>query len=446
MKDGLNSKSFQFLNLGGNIMANKNAKYRVQNEGGEFEVIHFETNMGQVQGLNDAMDLKADQADVDSSFRDLDGEITKIEGIASGLSGRIDAAEAANSKNERDLQTEVSRATEKEGQLEERLVQAETTLRDTVGAGLEELKKQVEANKSGISEEQKRAEEEEAKITQALGTKVSQDDFNAEQIRVNKALADKATQVSLDEAKADFERKIKEKADSEKVVQDIAASLVEANAYTDEKKAEADQHAQQLVDALEERVDGIDTRVGNNEGEIAKLKVAVSNKNSNTQVFANMDEFTRAAAGLQPKKGDLAYVLDIKKAYIYNELNVIVLNGVQPPAGWVLFDEISTEADLKDYIKSTEVAEKIQKVEANLNKEVERAQAKEGEIEGKVDTNIAGIATERSEREEAIRGAESNLEEVGQRLNDKIDAGLPTIGNSQPMGKGTNHIWIEMEV
>ena len=427
-------------------MANKNAKYRVQNGAGEFDVVHFETNMEQVQGLNAAMADKANQSTVDDSFRQIDEEVSKIEQTAQGLGTRVGNLESKTNQNEKAIQAETARATEAEGKLEERLAEAEAALRDAVGTGLEELKLQVETNKSGIAAETERATKAEQVITNSLATKLEQTAFSAEQGRVNNAIGEKASTVDLEAAKRKFKEDLALKAEATQVTQDIAASLVQANAYSDEKKVEADQAAQQLVDALEERVDGIDTRVLDNEGEISKLKAAVSDKNGNTQVYADMEEFNLASGSLQPKKGDLVYVIDIKKAYIYTGVNVIVLDDVQPPAGWVIFDEISTEVDLKDYIKSEEVSRQIKAVDSKLTKEVSRAKGEENRIDAKVDGVLGNISTERTEREEAIRGAEAKLEEAGDRLNAKIDAGLPTIGNSQPMGKEENHIWIEMEV
>ena len=92
----------------------------------------------------------------------------------------------------------------------------------------------------------------------------------------------------------------------------------------------------------------------NNEA-VEELKQAVANKNSNTMVYETEEEFKQAATSLNPKNGDLVFVVENKKAYIYKGVAVAAM-AAEIPEGWVLFDDISTEVDLAGYLK-TETAE-----------------------------------------------------------------------------------------
>lgn len=89
---------------------------------------------------------------------------------------------------------------------------------------------------------------------------------------------------------------------------------------------------------------------GSLQGEIDNIKSTIANTNSNTLVFDSMDEFNSAIASLEPKVGDLAFVIDIKKAFIYKGADAVAMLDIVVPVGWVLFDEISTELDLADYL------------------------------------------------------------------------------------------------
>lgn len=126
------------------------------------------------------------------------------------------------------------------------------------------------------------------------------------------------------------------------------------------------------------------------ETEIQGIKSTIANTNSNTLVYANMGEFNDAAASLNPKVGDLVFVVDVKKAFIYKGEDAVALLDLVVPEGWVLFDEISTDVDLADYLtkanaQATYRAKAVAIVEGDLDS------ALQGKINGKADlTHVAG--------------------------------------------------------
>lgn len=228
-----------------------------------------------------------------------------------------------------------------------------------------------------------------------------------------------------------------------------------------------------LVTTLEEKVDGhisaYTTKVGELvqkdealQGEIDALKATVGGKNNATQVFATMEEFEAYAAEKQESliKGDMAYVISVKKSYIYNPgVVAVALESPNPPEGWMFFDEISTELDLADYAKKAEVTEelakKAEKVHTHEMNEVNglndalAGKADAGHVheisevtgltealeakleaadltvlEGKVDANEAAI-TKLNANEETEGSVDYKIKQVKDAL-DAVDAGLRT--------------------
>lgn len=119
----------------------------------------------------------------------------------------------------------------------------------------------------------------------------------------------------------------------------ITKALTDAKSYTDRKIGE-----------VNGTISTLQGKVTANEGEISKLKDAVSNKNNNTIVVEVESEI--ATANGNPKVGDLAFVISTKRAYIYKGVEAATLADV--PAGWVVFDEITNELDLVSYLKKSE--------------------------------------------------------------------------------------------
>lgn len=101
---------------------------------------------------------------------------------------------------------------------------------------------------------------------------------------------------------------------------------------------------------LEGRVGTLEGSVGTNSSDIQNLKDAIANKNNATIVVSTESEIETANA--EPKIGDLAFVINSKRAYIYKGVDTLSAVGV--PTGWVVFDEITNELDLVAYLKKEE--------------------------------------------------------------------------------------------
>lgn len=427
-------------------MAIKNAKYRVQNAQGEFEIIHFETNMGQVQNLTETMEQKADREEFESSFQELDGKINQVEQAAQGLTPRVEGVESGSAKNKEDISLEKQRAIREEQSIQGDITLIKNSLKEDIGTELESLKAQAKKNESGISEEEARAKVREEAIDQSLADKVEQTTFDNTKGELKGLLGEKANLTDLDRAWQEFNTNLQSKASKEDVVSAIEENLEKANTYTDLEKGKVVSGVKDTLAEIDLRVGEIDSRADLNKNEIAQLKIAASNKSSNIQVYQNMEEFIQKASGLKPEKGDLVYIIEGKKAYIYSSVVVIVREGVQPPSGWELFDSISTEADLSAFIKSSEVESKFNEVQVKLDAEIDRATAREDQLDLEAKGVLGDIEQATEDRKAGVSGAERKLNEAGQRLIEKIDAGLPSFGKEQPSDKEENHIWIDMEI
>ena len=124
--------------------------------------------------------------------------------------------------------------------------------------------------------------------------------------------------------------------------------------------------------------------------EIQDIKSTIANTNSNTLVYSTMDEFNDAVASLNPKVGDLVFVVDVKKAFIYKGADAVAMLDIVVPEGWVLFDEISTELDLADYLTKAD-AEGTYRAKADAIVEGDLDSALQGKINGKADlSHVAG--------------------------------------------------------
>ena len=78
----------------------KNAKYRIKNEEGQYEVVHFETSMKQVIGLDGKVaEIEGSIADrytkeeTNGFFQSVGAEIDAVEAIAEGLNTRLTTVE-----------------------------------------------------------------------------------------------------------------------------------------------------------------------------------------------------------------------------------------------------------------------------------------------------------------------------------------------------------------
>src|SRR5699024_9781125 len=152
-------------------------------------------------------------------------------------------------------------------------------------------------------------------------------------------------------------------------------TLESAKSYADTKIGEA-------KTALEGSIATVDGKVSANESAISDLRDAISNKNSNTIVVETEAEI--ATANSNPKVGDLAFVITSKRAYIYK--GVEALTAKNAPEGWVVFDEITNELDLVNYLKKSEAESTYRKLVDKIA-ESDLATDLSSKINGKADTS-----------------------------------------------------------
>lgn len=201
------------------------------------------------------------------------------------------------------------------------------------------------------------------------------------------------------------------------------------------------------LDIVEPKVETLEEEMNNVEAEIDLIKGLISDKNSNTLVFATMEEFLTAT--LEPKVGDLVFVVDIKKAYIYKgATQIATLEMPAPPQGWVLFDEITTEVDLVSYLKKSDAEATYRKLsvaiaeddlEAELKNKI-NAKANASDVEESVNALNASIAEVDNKVSQEI---EDRVAAVS-ALDEKVNSMAPVTGTVEPEGRPEGHIWVEI--
>ena len=174
---------------------------------------------------------------------------------------------------------------------------------------------------------------------------------------------------------------------------------------------------------------------GELQGEINNLKSAISDKKSSTLVYSTMDEFNGAVASLDPKVGDLVFVLDVKKAFIYKGASAgagaVAMLDIVVPEGWVLFDEISTDVDLVDYL-TREDAQSTYRAKADAIVEGDLDGALQGKINSKADlthvtsevARVEGLATAVEGRVGALEGRVGAVEGAVASVDSRIEGAV----------------------
>lgn len=181
----------------------------------------------------------------------------------------------------------------------------------------------------------------------------------------------------------------------------VKKALEDAKAHTDEKIGE-----------VNGTISTLEGRVATNETEISNIKDALSNKNSNTIVVN--DESEIEGANPSPKVGDLAYVINSKRAYIFKGVTALAVAEV--PAGWVVFDEITSELDLVDYLKKTEADATYRKIADKI-------------VEGDLDTALVSKIDGKADQttlESEIESAKEFATSEAQREAGVVDGKLTT--------------------
>ena len=228
--------------------------------------------------INEELGKKADQAD-------LEAEITRATGVEQGLNTRLTTVEEKVNTNETNIE------------LNTNAIADEVANRKTEIARVEGL----------VAAEKERAEGVEQELQNAIDGKVSIEDFNAEQGRVNAALELKATKEEVAAEKDRVDGAIEQinttleghgtlidtvtalandnkekKADKDQVALDINAGVQQAKGYADEKLVEAKTYADGKLVEAKEYTDAEIVKVGTT---ISELDAAY--KAADVQVLAD---------------------------------------------------------------------------------------------------------------------------------------------------------------
>lgn len=365
--------------------------------------------------------------------------------------------------NEEKFQAGIKPLVDKNTEQDNRLKSLEDLVVGGEGEGLETIIADVAANKAAIAKE---ITDREAADT-ALDGKITAEVSRA-------TAAEGALSGRLDVIEG-----------TEEVEGSIAKSLKDAKAYTDSKISEA-------KTALEGSISTLEGRVTTAEGEISDIKDLLANNNSNTIVVDTVEEI--ATENPNPKVGDLAFVVSIKKAYIYKGVDAPVVKELPaPPAGWILFDEISTEVDLVNYLKKSEaeatyrkltdkiaeadlatelstkindkadtsyvntelakkatpeqittavtpVSEKADANESAITKEVTDRKGEITRVEGlvtSVDGKVDGLSTSLTEKETALKAEDT-------KINNRINKFASVVSSEEPTETEAGHVWLEL--
>ena len=432
----------------------RKAKYRVKNSEGKYEVVYLETSADQVEQTSDRVFVTPEEkSQITSNKEAIAAETKARETAVNGLSGRLDVIEGTGEGSvKKALQDAKSYADEK--------------VQEVNGANAA-LSERVDANEA------------------ALGT-------------VDTRIATAKTD-AIDTAKAHTNSEISKiytayKAADAKVLEDAEAKVKEAKTALEGSISTVDGKVDSAKTELKGSIDTLTGRVSANESEISKLKNAVSNKNSNTIVVETEDEI--ATENPNPKVGDLAYVISSKRAYIFKGVSAIAVKSV--PQGWVVFDEITSELDLVDYLKkdeaeatyrklsdkiaeadlATELSTKINnkvdksyvdtqlegktteayvnsKVEevvapvrtesaqnkANITKEVEDRKAEITRVEGVITSSVNAA---KQELNASLTEKETVLKAEDAKLNNRISKFAPVVSNEEPVDTEAGHVWLEL--
>lgn len=386
------------------------------------------------------------------------------------LKGMIDAQSSQLSTVDGKLTAEVSRATAAEGALGSRI--------DGVEASVEEVRSSVDTKTAQTLKDAKAYTDEKVveinAANEALKTKVEANEA-ALGLVDGKIAAAKSEAINTSNAHTTSEIA---KIDAAYKAADVQ-TLESAKSYADTKIGEA-------KTALEGSIATVNGKVSANESAISDLRDAISNKNSNTIVVETEAEI--ATANSNPKVGDLAFVITSKRAYIYK--GVEALTAKNAPEGWVVFDEITNELDLVNYLKKSEAESTYRKlvdkiaesdlatdlsskinskadtsyVNSELAKKATPAQitAAVTPVSEKADANAQAIATETSNRVSEISRVEgivtSKVGEVNStlteketalkaedaKLNNRISKFAPVVAEEEPTETEAGHVWLQL--
>lgn len=422
--------------------------------------------------------------------------------------------------NEEKFQAGIQPIVDKNTEQDSRLTAIEELVVGGEGEGLESIIADVAANTAAIAKEiQDRTaavSSVDAKVTAEVSRATAAEEALGERIdgveadlaeAITNAQADataKSTQ-ALKDAKAYTDGKVTEiNAANAELVERVEANeaalgtvdsriatakseaVESAKTYTDTEIDEAKTTLEGSINAVDSKVTTLTGKVSANESAISDLRDAISNKNSNTIVVETENEI--AVENPNPKVGDLAYVISSKKAYIFKGISTASIKSV--PEGWVIFDEITSELDLVDYLKKSEAESTYRKLvdkiaesdlatelTTKINNKADKSyvdaelakKTNEAYVDSKVEEVVAPVRTESAEnkanitKEVADRQAEitrveglvSNvtdslteketaLKAEDTKLNNRISKFAPVVAQDEPTDTEAGHVWLQL--
>ena len=438
---------------------------------------------GRLDALEEATtDLEQIRTDIESNTSAIVKEVQDRTQAVAGVEAKVTAEVARATKAEQDLGVRVDGV---EADLQQAIVdvkadsatKANNALNDAkvytdgkvaeINAATAELEDRVEANEVALGLV-------DGKISTAKSEAIStvKDYTDAEITKIDTAYKAADTKV-LSDAKSHAEVKISE-----------AKALLENSIQNVDTK----------VDEVDNKVGVLTSRVAVNEEDIANLKDALSHKNSNTIVVDTEAEI--ATANPNPKVGDMAYVISSKRAYIFKGVAALTVKNV--PTGWVVFDEITNELDLVNYLKKSEaeatyrrkdvkivesdlhqdlagklnakadktyvdselakktneayVDNKVEEVvapvrekavanEAAITKEVSDRKAEITRVEGVITTKVQEVNNTLTN---ALNEKETALKAEDAKLNNRISKLATVVSAEQPVDTEAGHVWLEL--
>ena len=389
----------------------KRAKYRIKNEQGVYETIYFQTSMDQVEGLDtklseteNAINDRYTKAQSDEMFRNVEAEINETEQAVEGLMNRVSKTETDIASLNEALTNEINRAQSVEADLQAQI--------NSLDASIEA----INHPESGILKQSKDYTDEKVKDLTDGVIKDLENSLGSSNVELTGKIEALENTVNSNKAEVDG------------AISSLEGSLTGLTTRVD------------VAESAIEDLRGADAELM---AEIQKVKDAVGAKNSNTLVFETREEFE--AATLDPKVGDLIFIISEKKSHIWNG------------SEWVLFDHITTELDLKDYAKKSEVAAHVSDLTASIEAEKVRAEAAEKALSDSIEavngvvgthgerlTVLEGTVASQGEAIEALTQDTYTKAEVDKIVDDAVTAQMSYVGKVQPENKKVGHVFIEL--
>lgn len=421
----------------------RKAKYRVKNSAGKYEVVYLETSADQVEQTADRVFVTPEEkTQITSNKEAIAAETQARTEVVNAINGKLDVING----NE-ETTGSISKA------LKDAKAYTDGKVLEVNGAN-SALSKRVEANEAALGTVDTR-------IATAKGEAINTSNAHTTSEIAKIDAAYKAADVQvLSDAKAHAEAKVQEAKTA------LEGSISTVDGKVDSAKTE-----------LKGSIDTLTGRVSTNESDIQNLKNTVANKNNNTIVVNTEDEI--ATTNANPKVGDMAYVISTKRAYIFKGVDALSAKAV--PQGWVVFDEITSELDLVNYLKKSEadttyrkLADKIAEVDlatelvSKIDSKLDGTQvdskisAAVSPVSTKVDTNEAAIAKEVSDRQGEISRVEGLVTSAKQeltsslteketalkaedtRLNNRINKFVPVVAKEEPTETEEGHVWLQL--